>query len=238
MRMAHYSLAGALLLAPALLATLVTGLAFEGDPTHLTLGLITAILCVAQQTLLILFMLVTGRVIRAAMQTRPLSPAFLQELNVFFARRRAYPLAVLSAFSAVAAAVLGYGKNIGVPPGVHVAVGTAAVLLNLFALLHGWRTLRTNQVLVDRVAAELDRLDRERAEHGLAPPATPEIPWAVGERARWAILAASAWGPYLYWGLVVWRGEFARVPSALLAASALVSIVALARALFARSRAA
>ena len=39
------------------------------------------------------------RVLRAAMQARRLEPTFLAELNDFFARRRAYPLAIFAAFA-------------------------------------------------------------------------------------------------------------------------------------------
>ena len=233
MRMVHYYLALAAVLAPCLLLTLATGALHDGSQRHLVLGLFTAVACLATNTLLILFMIVTGRVLKAAMQSRPLAGEFLAELNRFFAQKRAYPLAIGAAFAASAAAVLGHGRYIGVAPGLHVLVGLAAVLLNVQALTSGVRTLRANQRLLDRVAAELDRLDRTgapvRAEAG-APQ------WSFAPATRWLVFALSAWGPYLYWSLVVWRGAFERVSPLFLAGSALVSAFALARAWHARAR--
>jgi hypothetical protein len=231
MRMVHYHLAMALVLAPCLVLTLLSGAVQDGSGHHLAVGLFTAVLCVATNTLLILFMIVSGRVLKAAMQSRALAPEFLDELNQFFARRRAYPLAILSAFAATAAAVLGYGRFIGVPAVVHILAGLAAVLLNALALANGTRILRANQALLDRAAAELDRLDAlgapVRAEAG-APQ------WAYSTRTRWLVFALSAWAPYLYWSLVVWRGEFERVSPVLPIASALVSLFGFARAARAR----
>src|SRR5262245_46175782 len=112
MRMVHYYLVLALLLVPCLLLTLLTGAFQDGSERHLVLGIFTAVLAVATQTLLILFMIVSGRVLKAAMQSRELPPAFLAELNQFFAQRRAYPMAIFAAFAATAAAVLGYGRYI------------------------------------------------------------------------------------------------------------------------------
>src|SRR5262245_15225640 len=230
MRMVHYHLAMALVLAPCLVLTLLSGALQDGSERHLAVGLFTAVLCVATNTLLILFMIVSGRVLRAAMQSRSLAPGFLDELNQFFARRRAYPLAVLAACAATAAAVLGYGRFIGVPAAVHVLVGLAAVLLNALALGNGARILRANQTLLDRAAAELDRLDALGAP--VRAGGGPQ--WAYSSRTRWLVFALSAWGPYLYWSLVVWRGAFERVSPLFLVASALVSLFGLARAARAR----
>ncbi len=227
MRMVHYYLALALLLAPCLLLTLLSGLFQDGSQRHLGLGLFTAVLCVATNTLLILFMIVSGRVLKAAMHARGLGNEFLAALNQFFARRRAYPLAVFSAFAATAAAVLGYGRYIGVPASVHMLVGLAAVLLNALALGQGVRTLRANQALLDRAAAELDRLDAAGAPLS-AEAGGPQ--WSYTRRTRWLVFALSAWGPYLYWSLVVWRGAFGRVSPLLLALSALVSFFGLCQA--------
>lgn len=232
MRMVHYYLAMALLLAPCLLLTLLTGSFQDGSERHLVLGIFTAVLAVATQTLLILFMIVSGRVLKAAMQSRALPAAFLAELNQFFASRRAYPLAILAAFAATTAAVLGYGRYIGVPPAVHMLAGLAAVLLNAFALGHGWRSLRANQGLLDRAAAELDRLDASGAP---LLPGAGEVPWSYPPATRWLVFALSAWAPYLYWSLVVWRGAFGRVAPLFLVLSALASLFGLARAWHARS---
>jgi hypothetical protein len=224
--MVHYYAALAVPVPFVLSATVATGVRHDGSDLHLLLGLFSAIYCVAVHTLLILFMIVTGRILKAAMQARPLAPDFLRELNQFFARKRAYPLCLLAATLTVAAAVLGHGRFIGVPSTVHVVLGAATLPANLLVILAGLRVLRANQLLVDRVAAELDRLDRTAP--GTA--AAAEAPLAFGPRARWLVFALAAWAPYLYWGLVVWRGRFEEVGLALPAACALLSLVGLLRA--------
>jgi len=227
MRMVHYYLALAFVLAPCLLATLLSGAFQDGSERHLLVSFFTAVLCVATQTILILFMIVSGRVLKAAMKSRSLEPRFLDELNDFFGRRRAYPLAIFAAFAATAAAVLGYGRYIGVPSAVHMLVGLAAVLLNAFALGAGARTLKQHQGLMDRAAAELDRLDLIGAPVDIA---ATEIPWAYPARTRWIVFGLSAWAPYLYWALIEWRGAFERVPWPVPLVTALVSAFGLFQA--------
>lgn len=211
MRMTHYFAVATGLLVPSLLATVLSGaLAW---PAHLTIGLFGAILAIGTHTILILFMIVTGRVLREAMRSRDLGPAFLGELNAFFARKSAYPLAILAAFSVVAAAVLGYAAHgFGLHPAVHWLVGVGAVVFNFHALGAEMRALLENQRLLDRAAAELDRIDRESARRG-ERPFTPEPepePAARVRRLGWT-LALGSWLPYLYWALIVWRGDFGRV---------------------------
>ncbi len=219
MRMLHYYAALAFTLVPALVITVVLGLSYDGTQKHLMMGLFTSILCVATNTLLILFMIVTGRVLKAAMQARPLGAEFLIELNDFFASRRAYPVALLSAAIAVATAVLGYGRFIGVPSIVHALLGIVTLLANLYAVQIGVRTLRENQALLDRATAELDRID---AEVGPAPEEAGEVEWRFPASTRWTVFAISSWMPYLYWGVVVW-GDLGRVPSVFVIGTAIVS---------------
>jgi hypothetical protein len=209
MRMWKYFVLGACLLVLALLATVVAGVWHDRSQRHLWLGLFTVVLGVGVHTLVILFMLVTGRVLREAMRARALGPEFLGRLNDFFARRSAYPLAVLGAFSLVAAGVLGMSaRGFGISPAWHMLLGLGAAAINLWALEREYRALRYNQRLVDEVAGELDRIDRE-----IPPP--PIDPAAGGDpRAvpRFALtLAVGAWLPYLYWVLITWRGDFSRV---------------------------
>jgi len=232
--MVHYYLALALPAPVLLLATLWLGLAQGGSQRHVALGLITAILCVAVHTLLILFMIVTGRVLKAAMQSRRLPGEFLAELNEFFASKKAYPVALGAAAATVATAVLGYGRNVGVPVAVHMLFGIGIVCLNPWAILIGVRALGENQLLLDRAATALDRIDAETPPDQRVPDAGPDH--AFGAQTRWLVLALSAWLPYLYWALVVWRGEFSRVAPAFPILSAVASAVALFAALRARPR--
>ena len=220
MRMQHYYAVLAAVLVPSLLTTAMLGATYDGSQTHLAAGLLTAMLCVATNTLLILFSIVTGRVLRAAMKARPLGSELLDELNEFFEKKSAYPVALCAAALAVAAAVLGYGRFIGVPSAVHVVVGVVAVLANLWAIQLGFRALRRNQDVLDRATVELDRIDREL---GPAPDEAGEIQWSYPATTRWLVFTASAWAPYLYWGLVVWRGSFERVPTPFLIGTAIAS---------------
>lgn len=210
MRMTHYFGALALLVIPALLGTAWTG--FQGlGQAHVAWGLFSAVLAAAAHVLLILFMLVTGRVLREAMRARPLGSEFLAELNHFFARKKAYPVAFFAAASVVAAAVLGYAhRGFGMQPWVHWLAGLAAIAVNLRALPIEVRALRENQDLLDRAARELDRIDRERRVAGAER--AREEPFDPRGAAQWGLaVAAGAWFPYLYWALIVWRGDFARV---------------------------
>jgi len=210
MRMWHYFLVGALVLAPALLATLLLGVFFDGTSKHLWAGLFTASVGVGVHTLVILFMLVTGRVLREAIRVRELSPEFLEQLNRFFAQKRAYPLAGIGAALLVTTGVLGYSsRGFGISPAWHLAVGLCAVVFNLWALQEEYRALRENQRLVDRAANELDAIDRELVERGSPPVETPPAP--LLSLRNGLTLAIGAWLPYLYQSLIVWRGDFGRV---------------------------
>ena len=209
MRMTHYFMALALLVAPALLATVGTGIWYEGGNLHLSVGLVAASLTVAAHTLVILFMIVTGKVMKAAMESRPLPPVFLEELNQFFAKKKAYPVAVFAAVAVTAVAVLGYAQHaFGMPGSVHMLLGMGAVLFNLWALQIEVQALRENQLLLDKTAIELDRIDRDSDVP--YPEVEPQVVWHTPTQG-WLIVAASAWAPYLYWVMVEWGGDFARV---------------------------
>jgi len=186
MRMWHYFLVGVVLLVPALGWTAFTGLTHDESERHFWAGLMTGALAIGVHTLLILFVLITGRILREAMKARSLGPEFLEELNQFFAVRRAYPLAVLAAFSTVAAGVLGNtARGFGISPAWHWLAGIAAVLVNLWALQEELRILRSNQELVDRVAAELDEIDRLAEEPFVEELELGVADWAsLQERAR------------------------------------------------------
>jgi len=220
MRMVSYFSGLALLVVPALLATAVTGIWLGGAGPHLALGLFTAALTVAVHSLMILFMIITGRVLRAAMQSRVLDPTYLSELNEFFARKPGYPAALLAALLIVATGVLGYGqRGFGLPGEVHMLVGLTTVLVNLWTLGVEFKTLRENQMLLDRTAAELDRLDAEQQER----PLDPGEPMRFSPSGRWLLAGVASWAPLAYWALVVWKGSLDQVSPVFLAGTALVS---------------
>jgi hypothetical protein len=210
--MVHYFAALAILVAPALLWTAVSGL--TGSPTHVGIGLFAAVFTAAVHSLLILFMIVTGRVLKEAMASRPLGPEFLTELNAFFARKKAYPAALLAVLAIVAAAVLGFAhRGFGLHPAWHWIGGVLALCFNLGAIAIEYRALRENQDLIDRVALELDRIDRARADEPIHSAEHEALePYDPRRAARWGlIVAVSAWFPFLYWALIVWKGHFTRM---------------------------
>ncbi len=211
MRMIHYFRAAVLCALPALAAAVWLG--FRGSrESHVLAGLIGAILVVGVHTLVILFMLVTGRVLREAMRTRDLPAALLSELNEFFSRRKAYPVAIFGSLAIVAAGVLGQaGTALGLHPALHVAAGSVAIVFNLWSFALEAKSLRANQDLLDRAASILDAIDRELAAKGVALPFedSPPDPRRIASGAL--VVAASAWLPYLYWVFVEWRGDFRQV---------------------------
>ena len=203
--MTHYFWVFAGLLVPALAAAAWTG--FTGAESHLTTGLVCSVLAVGTHSLLILFLIVTGRVLREAVRVRNLPREFLDELNLFFANRRAYPTAGLASVFIVVAAVLGYAnRSFGIHPSVHMLIALGALFYNLYALSLESRAIIENQRLLDRASAELNASDAR----GEGPVAEPS-PGVVSPMPWGPTLMAGAWLPYLYWGLVTWRGDFSKV---------------------------
>jgi hypothetical protein len=209
MRMIHYFGGLALTAALLLLASAWTGL--TGSPHHLAVGLAGSIATVAAHSLLILFMIVSGRILREAMRARSLDGAFLGELNRFFERRAAYPAALFAVLLTAAAAVLGYGQHaFGMPPWVHPLAGALALVLNLFSFSIETRALAENQRLMDKASSELDRIDRELALRQMPEPLAEGDPLRSLVRLGWTI-GLGAWLPYLYQLLIVWKGRASRV---------------------------
>lgn len=207
MRMLHYFAVFAALSAISLLVTAWLGI--QGYPNHLSFGLISAIFTVGVHSLVILFMIVTGRVLREAIRSRDLPAKFLEELNVFFGKKSAYPAGVFGALSIAMAGVLGYGApSLGWPSAVHMLVAIGAVVFNLWAYTVEFRALVENQALLDRAADALDAIDVELEKRGELPEEEPLLPSQIARGGM--IVAISAWMPYFYWVFVVWRGDFAK----------------------------
>ena len=222
MRMVSYFGPMAVLVALSLIATALLGIWSGGSSNHLTLGLFAAVLTVGVHSLMILFMIITGRVLRAAMQSRPLGDTYLAELNEFFAKKPGYPAALLAALAIVATGVLGYGqRGFGLPRSVHMLVGLTAVVVNLWTLVIEFKTLRDNQLLLDRTAAELDRIDREQPEERELDPGEP---MRFSPTGRWVLAGFVSWAPLAYWTLVVWKGSFDRISPVFLAVTILGSL--------------
>lgn len=206
--MSHYFAAALFAVVPALLFTTWLGVSGQVD-LHFKVALVTALGTVGAHSLLILFMVLTGRILREAMRARELGAEYLTELNEFFSRKAAYPAAILGSVSIVAAGVLSMAQvEFGWSKSTHMLAGLVALITNLWAFSLELRGLRQNQVLVDRVATELDRIDRDLEAKGELPEEAPLEPAVIARGGM--ILGISSWMPYFYWVFVEWRGDFSK----------------------------
>jgi hypothetical protein len=206
MRMSQYFLFGSV---AAILALLVAaGLGFSGDLSlHFKVALPAAILTVGAHTLLILFMMITGRILREAIRCRDLPQEFLDELNLFFSRKSAYPAAVIGCMSITAAAVLAFGAPVlGLPAATHWVAASLALLLNLWVLPVEYRALRETQLIVDKAAGALDKLDEEiTSSGGDLPEDEGTTPEGLAQGAM--AVAIGAWLPYIYMVFIMGEGD-------------------------------
>lgn len=208
MRMIHYFAILTGLATILLLLATVAGLA--GSQNHLYLGLSAAITAGATHSLVILFSIIAGRVLREAIRARNLSDELLTDLNQFFAKKAAYPAALVAVLITATAAVLGFGNRaFGLPPEVHMIAGLVALAVNLWAFSVEGRALLANQGVLDRAAAQLDALDRAAQDAGEAEDLVEPEPVNT-KRIGWT-LTIGAWLPYLYQVLILWKGDFSRV---------------------------
>lgn len=211
MRMLYYIATMVGLCVPALLVT--AGFGFWGErQTHLSIGLLTAIGCIATHSVIILFMIITGRLLREAMRSRDLPPSFLEDLNEYFGSRPGFPAAVLGAITIVIAGVLGHAaRGFGLSPLVHVTAGMLALVINVGCFVIGIREVRRNQELLDRASAALDAIDAQREAEGLGPIAAPAEGPNARDLARLGIkFGIGAIMPYFYIVFIHNRGNFAR----------------------------
>lgn len=196
------------------LATILLVLAawagLAGSPNHLYLGLSAAITAGATHSLVILFSIVAGRVLREAIRARSLGDELLNDLNDFFAKKAAYPAALIAVLFIAAASVLGFGNRaFGLPPAVHMITGLVALVVNLWAFSVEGKALLANQGILDRAAAQLDALDQAAQAAGIEEEFVEPEPLNL-KRVGWS-LTIGAWLPYLYQVLILWKGDFGRV---------------------------
>jgi len=210
MRATHYYI---VLMVLSVLGLLVSGVAgilrFEA---HLLIALPTAMTVVAAHSLVILFVLICSRVMREAIQNCGLSEDLLGRSNEFFRRASGFGLALLGAFSIVAAGVLGYSERaFGFPVEVHIVAGIVAACLTFIAIPFELQTLAHVGQLYDEVASALARDDAARAERGL-PPVDSQVPKQRDSLATTGLFIVIApWLVYLYLVLIVWQARFDRV---------------------------
>lgn len=210
MRMSHYFLALLVLALGGLVITAAAGV--MGASFHLTVALGTAFVVVGLHSLVILFVLIAGRLLREGHENCGLDATYIRRSNEFFRERGGFYLALLGAFSIVAAGVLGYThRAFSLPPAVHLFTGLAALVITFVAAPIELRALRKVEALLDEARELLDREDAERAERGEAPLGSEHEPQKDSPRAIAGFVALAPLLVYLYQVLIVWRGDFGSV---------------------------
>lgn len=206
MRMSLYFLIACI---ASMLALLVAaGLGFSGQTDlHFKIALPAAILTIGAHTLLILFMLVTGRILREAIRSRDLPRDFLSELNEFFSSKSAYPAAILGCFSIAAASIMAFGAPVlGLPSETHWVAASLALFLNLWVLPIEYRALRRTQLIVDKAASALDQIDAQiTAQGGELPEEESTTPQGLAQGAM--AVAIGAWLPFAYLVYIMGNGD-------------------------------
>jgi hypothetical protein len=158
----------------ALLATFTAGLvswatgglgdgASQTFPLHLYLGLFTVSSTLALHCLVFVYFLGTGRWVKEVglaygLPDEPL-PRLTRDL-----KRQAFPAALFAMLTAIATAAAGAGQHQGWPGWIHLSLATLTVLVNVWAFIVEYRTVRVNGEVIDGVMHEVDRI---RAERGL-----------------------------------------------------------------------
>ncbi len=210
MRMSHYFLSLAVLAVGGLLATALAGVA--GSDLHLWIALPTAIVVVGLHSLVIMFVLIGGRLLREGINNCGLDPSFLTRNNAYFKSLSGLFLTIGGAFSIVAAGVLGYAERaFSIPPEVHLIVGIGAAVITFLALPREYRALRTVEALLDETRLTLAAEDSQRAAEGLGPVDEDHVPYRDSQAHIGLFLITAPLLVYLYRALIVWRGRFERV---------------------------
>ncbi|TAH38141.1 MAG: hypothetical protein EYC70_05835 [Planctomycetota bacterium] len=218
-----------------LLAALVTGLGALGSleqhsglAAHRALGLGGSILVLLTHSVVLVYLIGTGRAIKDATNDYQLDAGFYALHRAI--KWRAAPWATLNTFVIVAAAVLGgVVETGGAAAWLHPLAALLALLLNAVGLPSIWRAIRDNGVLLDQVVAASWEKNRPVLESGGDPKPQASLLTPAG----WALLLAlSAWLPWLYLRFVMGRGSVPPWPFAALSAVllALFAVAALRRA--------
>jgi hypothetical protein len=149
---------------PLLAWSYLTGRPEEAAPTlHFYLGLFTVLSTLALHCLVFIYLLGTGRWVKEVALAYRLPDTALPKRTRDL-KRRTFPVALLAMLVPIATAAAGGGQNQGWPWQVHLSLGCATLLVNLWAFGVERRNVAINAGVLDEVMREVDRI---RAEHGL-----------------------------------------------------------------------
>jgi hypothetical protein len=131
---------------------------------HFGLGLCTVLACLLVHCLIFIYFLGTGRWVKEVAIAYKIAdepwPKLTREL-----KRATFPPALFSMLIAIAAAAAGAGAQLQAWPWyIHMSLGLATLLINLWAFRVEIRNVTINAGIIDAVLAEVDRI---RGEHGL-----------------------------------------------------------------------
>jgi hypothetical protein len=133
-------------------------------PLHFYLGLFTVLSTLALHCLIFIYFLGTGRWVKEVALAYRLPDAPLPRLTRDL-KRRTFPVALLAMLVPIATAAAGGGaQRREWPWQVHLVLGCATLLVNLWAFWVERRNVTINARILDDVLHEVDRI---RAEHGL-----------------------------------------------------------------------
>jgi hypothetical protein len=134
-------------------------------PLHLYLGLFAVIVSnLGLHCLVFIYFLGTGRWVKEVAIAYQLPDAPLPKLTRDL-KRRTFPVALLAMLVPIATAAAGAGqKTMDWPWAVHLGLGLATLLVNLWANVIEVRNVRINTGIIDEVMREVERI---RAAHGL-----------------------------------------------------------------------
>jgi hypothetical protein len=134
-------------------------------PLHLYLGLFAVIVSnLGLHCLVFIYFLGTGRWVKEVAIAYQLPDAPLPKLTRDL-KRRTFPVALLAMLVPIATAAAGAGqKTMDWPWAIHLGLGLATLLVNLWANVIEVRNVRINTGIIDEVMSEVERI---RAEHGL-----------------------------------------------------------------------
>jgi hypothetical protein len=133
-------------------------------PLHFYLGLFGVLFALAVHCLVFIYFLGTGRWVKEVALAYGLPDAPLPRLTRDL-KRRTFPVALLAMLVPIATAAAGaaaYRKEW--PWQLHLGLGCATLLVNVWAFVVERRNVRINAGIIEDVQREVDRI---RAEHGL-----------------------------------------------------------------------
>jgi len=158
-------MAGAL----AVFFAIVLGLGFRADlnraGVHISAAFFMVICILFLHSLVVFFLIGSGRSVREEIHARPWAKPYLARINDI--RLKAFPPAILSMMTGIVASWIGAAAHTGVTTtAVHRWTGIGTLVINLVAFAIEWRQLQRNSWMIAECQRRLD--EEYDAVHGKA----------------------------------------------------------------------